>query len=164
MIEKDIYDYLQPLMPELQWVNAYLDTVPAPKGDYATFNLINLDPIGWNISKYKGYDEEKELIEVGYTQEKIYTVQLDFFGANSLNNANTFRQILTMRMQQPGNSIGLKSVSNIRNLTELKTDKKYQKRYNFDIELFIVDEVVMTQPAIENATIEIVNRGNGETN
>ena len=161
MLENTLYDYLQPLMPELQWVNAFLDEDPLPKGDYATFNIINLDPIGWNIPKQNSYDKETGLITVGNTQEKVYTIQLDFFGENALNNANTFRQILMMNLQKPKLSVGLKSVSGIRNLTFLQTNKKYQKRYNFDIELFIVDEVTRTEPTIETATIKIVNRGNG---
>lgn len=162
MIEKDLYDYLQALMPTLQWCNPYFDRVPLPEDgrDFATFNLINLSPIGWNIPKQNSYDAEKNEITVGYTQEKVYTVQLDFFGANAMNNANTYRQILTMNLQRPKMKVGLKTVSPIRNLTSLLTNKKWQKRYEFEIDLFIVDEVSTTQPAIETATITIVNRGN----
>lgn len=162
MIEKDLYDYLQPLMPELQWCNPYINDYPLPTDgrDFATFTLINLSPIGWNIPKTKEYDEETGLVTVGYTQQKVYTVQLDFYGKNALDNANTFRQYLTMNLQRPGMTTGLKSVSPLRNLTSLITNKKWERRYEFEIELFIVDEVVTTQPIIETATIKIVNRGN----
>lgn len=162
MLEKDLYDYLQALMPALQWCNPFLDRVPLPEDgrDFATFNLINLSPIGWNSPKQNSYDEETGQITVGYTQQKVYTVQLDFFGENAMNNANTYRQILTMNLQRPALKVGLKSVSPLRNLTSLLTNKKWQKRYEFEIDLFIVDEVQTTEPAIETATIKIVNRGN----
>ena len=161
MVEQTIYDYLQMRMPELQFCNPFIDKYALPNGDFATFNVISVATDGWVQNQYISDKDYK--ITVGNTQQKIYRVQLDFYGPNALNNCNVFRQTLQMNLQKPDLEIGLKSVSEMRNLTALLTDKKYQLRYNFDIELFIIDTVLTEQPVIEKATIEIVNRGNNNT-
>ena len=57
MTETQIYDYLQSLMPSLQFVNPYTDSVPLPKkGDFATFNILSVEDRGWSQDRQTGYD------------------------------------------------------------------------------------------------------------
>ena len=160
MTETQIYDYLQAKMPTLQFVNPFIDMEALPKDteDFATFNIIGIETDGWNTNQY--LSDKNNVITVENDQQKIYRVQLDFYGPNACSNANIFRQTLQVNLQFPSLDVGLKTISEIRNLTQLLTNKKWQKRYNFDIELFIIESVLTEQPVIDNATIEIINRGN----
>ena len=59
MTETQVYDYLQSLMPSIQFVNPYTDSVPLPKkGDFATFNILSVEDRGWSQDRQTGYDAE----------------------------------------------------------------------------------------------------------
>jgi hypothetical protein len=87
-------------------------------------------------------------------------VQFDFYGPDALNNATVFKQNLQVGLATQTGIADLKSMSEIRNLTFLMENKAYMHRYNFDTEMFVVDTITKTTPAIETAEITIVNRGN----
>ena len=57
MTETQVYDYLQSLMPSIQFVNPYTDSVPLPKkGDFATFNILSVEDRGWSQDRQTGSD------------------------------------------------------------------------------------------------------------
>lgn len=160
MTEKGLYDFLQSLMPELQFINAYTDDAPVPLSDYATFNVLDISDRGWSQKRQKSYDDEKHTVISAYDVQRIYTVQLDFYGQNAFDNARVFKQTLQVALTKTFGIADLKQMSPIRNLTFLQENKQWMKRYNFDVELFVVDTVERTSPVIETAKITIVNRGN----
>lgn len=161
MQENKLYDYLQNLMPDLQFVNPYTDNVPLPKkGDYATFNILDVTDRGWSQPRQIGYNSETGLISLAYDVQRVYRVQLDFYGPNAFDNATLFKQTLQVNLSNTFGDADLKMLSPIRNLTFLQENKRYMRRYNFDAEVFVVDTITRTSPAIETAEITIVNRGN----
>lgn len=162
MTEKDLYDYLQALMPELQFIENYTDDVPVPLTDYATFNVLDITDRGWSQGRQVEYNEERDkgVVKTLYDVQRIYHVQLDFFGANAYDNASVFKQTLQVGLVKKFGVVDLKSLSPIRNLTFLQENKAWLKRYSFDAELFVVDTVERGSPIIETATVQIVNRGN----
>lgn len=162
MTENDLYDYLQALMPELQFIDNYTDDVPVPLTDYATFNVLNIADRGWSQGRQAVYNEERDkgVVKTYYDVQRIYTVQLDFYGANAYDNASKFKQTLQVALAKKFGVVDLKMLSPIRNLTFLQENKTWQKRYNFDAELFVVDTVERNSPIIETATVKIINRGN----
>lgn len=162
MTENDLYNYLQSLMPKLQFVNPYTDKVPLPPvgTDYATFNILNVDDRGWSQARQTGYDEQTGVITLEWDVQRIYSIQLDFYGPNALNNATVFKQTLQVGLAKTFGVADLKTLSPIRNLTFLQENKTYMKRYNFDVDVFVVDTITNTSPAIEYAEIKIINRGN----
>ena len=144
MKEEVLFDILQNAMPNyLKFVNPYIDNATIPNGDFATMNILNIQDVGRSQEKQEDYDDTKVYIK--YTQTRIYTVQLDFYGKNSLDNCNTFRQTLQVnldRLSHIGESkVGLKTMSNTRNLTDLLDDKRFLRRYSFDVELFVIDKI-----------------------
>lgn len=161
MQESKLYDYLQSLMPELQFVNPYTDNVPLPKeGDFATFNILDVTDRGWSQDRQTGYNEETGTVSVAWDVQRIYRVQIDFYGDNAFDNASVFKQTLQVNLAQQYGLADLKQISSIRNLTFLQENKQWLRRYSFDAEVFIVDTVEQTSPVIETATVKIVNRGN----
>lgn len=161
MTEHELYDYLQSLMPELQFVEPYTDNVPLPKPgiNFATFNVLGISDIGWSQPRHEKYDKENGLITVAYDVQRIYRVQLDFYGPEAFNNASLFKHTLQVNLTKNFNIADLKKISDIRNLTFLQENKKYMKRYNFDVELFIVDTITKTSRAIQTAEISIHSFG-----
>lgn len=161
MTETQVYDYLQSLMPSLQFVNPYTDSVPLPKkGDFATFNILSVEDRGWSQDRQTGYDAETGTVGVAWDVQRIYRVQIDFYGENAFYNATVFKQTLQVNLAQKYGPADLKQLSPIRNLSFLQENKQWLRRYNFDAEVFIVDTVEQTSPVIETATVKIVNRGN----
>ena len=161
MTETQVYDYLQSLMPSLQFVNPYTDSVPLPKkGDFATFNILSVEDRGWSQDRQTGYDAETGTVWVAWDVQRIYRVQIDFYGENAFDNATVFKQTLQVNLAQKYGPADLKQLSPIRNLSFLQENKQWLRRYNFDAEVFIVDTVEQTSPVIETATVKIVNRGN----
>ena len=161
MTETQVYDYLQSLMPSLQFVNPYTDSVPLPKkGDFATFNILSVEDRGWSQDRQTGYDAETGTVGVAWDVQRIYRVQIDFYGENAFYNATVFKQTLQVNLAQKYGPADLKQLSPIRNLSFLQKNKQCLRRYNFDAEVFIVDTVEQTSPVIETATVKIVNRGN----
>lgn len=161
MKEHDLYDYLQSLMPSLQFVNPYIDDKPLPEveTDFATFNVLNISDIGWSQPRHEEYDKEAGMITVAYDVQRVYQIQLDFYGPEAFNNASLFKQTLQVNLTKNSNIADLKKISDIRNLTFLQENKKYMKRYNFNVEVFIVDTIKNTSTAIEKAQINIYGFG-----
>lgn len=154
--------YLRALMPEIQWVQPYLDNepLPPPNTNWATLNIMNISDRGWSQARQTEYDPETGLTTQAYDVQRIYAVQFDFYGPDALNNATAFKQNLQVGLATQTGIADLKSMSEIRNLTFLMENKAYMHRYNFDTEMFVVDTITKTTPAIETAEITIVNRGN----
>lgn len=163
----DLYDYLQSQMPTLQFVNPYTDTDPLPTNetnnpDYATMNVLGVDDRGWAQTVQTGYDAEQGTNSLRFDTQRIYRVQIDFYGPNAFDNATVFKQTLQVNLTKQKTTVDLKSMSEIRNLTSLDDSKTYVHRYNFDVEVFLVDSITQTTPVIESAKITIVNRGNNQ--
>lgn len=164
MKRNELFDYLQSLMPTLQWVNPYHDNSPLPPvgTNWATFNVLRIADRGWSQRRPTAYDNDTGLITNAYDVQRIYTVQMDFYGPDAFDNAATYKQYLQVGLTTKFGIADLKEISEIRNLTFLQENKEYMHRYEFDADLFIVDTIQQTAPGIESAEIQIVNRGNGK--
>ena len=110
------------------------------------------------------YVEETDTLNINYNQLKVATIQLDFYGPDALTYCNYYKQVLKMNFQVSKGQglLDLKKISDIRDLTFLEPNKHFCRRYNFDIEAYIVDTIQISSQYIDSATIQIVNRGNGE--
>ena len=158
MTENDLYNTLQGLMPEgVQFVDPYLDEVPLPKGDYVQMNIIDIEPIAWNQRRVDTSDEEKATF--AYDIERIYRVQVDFYGANSFDNASLFHQSLMVDIVEDDDTVCLKKIGDIQNRCFLQENKKYLRRYGFDIELFIVDTITKDSPYLKNIVVNLARIG-----
>ena len=159
-----LYDYLQSQMPTLQFVDPYLEDVPLPANDtdYATMNVLGVTDRGWAQTVQTGYDATKGTNSLRFDTQRIYRIQIDFYGPNAFSNATAFKQTLQVNLAKQKTTVDLKSLSDIRNLTSLQENKGYIHRYNFDVEVFVVDSITQTTPVIESAKITIVNRGNNQ--
>lgn len=164
MTRNDLYDYLQSQMPTIQFVNPYLETDPLPRHDvdFATMNIIGVDDRGWAQTVQTGYDESAGTTSLRFDTQRIYRVQIDFYGPNAFENATAFKQTLQVNLAKQKTTVDLKSMSGIRNLTSLDDSKQYNHRYSFDVEVFLVDSITQSTPVIETAKITIVNRGNNQ--
>lgn len=154
--------YLESLMPTIQWVAPYLSNTPLPPigTDWGQINILRVSDRGWSQGRNQSYDDDKGLITVAYDVQRVYSIQIDFFGPNALENALVFKQNLQVGL---ANNIGiadLKVMSEIRNLTQLLENTNYMHRYEFDVDVFVVDTITKTTPVIETAEITIINRGN----
>lgn len=158
----ELSTYLRALMPEIQWVQPYLNNspLPPPNTNWATLNIVGVADRGWSQARQSAYDDTTGLITQEYDVQRIYTVQFDFYGPDAFYNACRFKQNLQVGLATQTGIADLKSMSEIRNLTFLMENKAYMHRYNFDTEMFVVDTITKTTPAIETAQITIVNRGN----
>ena len=158
MTENDLYNTLQVLMPEgVQFVDPYLDEVPLPKSDYVQMNIIDIEPIAWNQRRVETSDEEKATF--AYDIERIYRVQVDFYGANAFDNASLFHQSLMVNIVEDDDTVCLKKIGDIQNRCFLQENKKYLRRYGFDIELFIVDTITKDSPYLKNIVVNLARIG-----
>ena len=158
MTENDLYNTLQGLMPEgVQFVDPYLDEVPLPKGDCVQMNIIDIEPIAWNQRRVDTSDEEKATF--AYDIERIYRVQVDFYGANAFDNASLFHQSLMVNIVEDDDTVCLKKIGDIQNRCFLQENKKYLRRYGFDIELFIVDTITKDSPYLKNIVVNLARIG-----
>lgn len=158
MTENDLYDTLQGLMPKgVQFVDPYLDEVPLPKGDYVQMNIIDIQPIAWNQRRVNTLSEEKAVF--AYDIERIYRVQVDFYGANSFDNASYFHQALMVNIVEDDDTLCLKKIGDIQNRCFLQENKKYLRRYGFDIELFVVDTITKDSPYLKNIVVNLARIG-----
>lgn len=164
MTENDLYDKLQALMPEgVQFIDPYLDEVPTPLGDYAQFNVLDRENIGWCQERYLNRDEvNPPSLQIAYDVQRIYTIQIDFYGENAYDYAGVYQQTLQQNMvdDEIGEELCFKSVSSVENRTFLQENKKYKKRYGFDIQCFVVDTITKDSPYFDKIKVRIVNRGN----
>ena len=161
MRESDLYDTLQALMPEgVQFVDPYLDEVPLPNGDYAQMNVLDVKPIGWNQKRYVSTDDVKRTVKYDYDLEKVYKVQIDFYGEGAFDNAVSFHQNLMANAVDDDSVVNLKVIGDIQNRCFLQENKKFLKRYGFDIELFVVDTITKDSPRLENILVNLARDGN----
>lgn len=165
MAPNQIYDFLQSLMPPLQWVNPYLsdDAIPPVDTDWATFNIMRVDDRGWSQPRQTSYDANTGIITLAYDVQRIYSLQLDFYGPNAFENASVFKQTLQVALARQHGIGDLKALSGIRNLTFLQEDKEYMPRYNFDVDIFVVDTITQTAPVIEKAIITKIYRAGAKS-
>ena len=154
--------YLESLMPRIQWVAPYLSDVPLPPvgTNWGQINIIRVSDRGWSQPRQKSYDDKTGIITQEYDVQRVYSIQIDFFGPDALQNATEFKQNLQVGLANNFGIADLKVMSEIRNLTQLLENKCYLHRYEFDVDVFVVDTITKTTPAIETATVTIVNRGN----
>ncbi len=162
MKQRELYDYLQSCMPTLQWLNPYTDRDPLPPvgANYATFNVMRVDDRGWSQQRPTEYDTTTGLISIDYDVQRIYSLQLDFYGPDAFDNATVFKQTLQVNLAHKFGIADLKVMSEIRNLTFLQENTEYMPRYNFDVDVFVVDTITQTTPGIERVQIKIVGSGN----
>lgn len=149
-------------MPELQWVMPYDsdDALPPVGTNWGQINILRVFDRGWSQRrKSTVYDDKTGLITQSWDVQRIYSVQIDFFGPGALDNATRFKQTLQVGLATEYGIADLKVMSEIRNLTELLENKTYMHRYEFDVDVFVVDTITKTTPVIETAEITIVNRG-----
>lgn len=155
MTESKLYDILQSLLPKgVQFVDPYLDKVPVPKGDYCQFCLLNRQNIGWNQERQITSDDDS--VTSAYDIERVYFVQVDFYGENAFENAGLFNQTLMQNLQdEETEEVAIKRIGDVENRVFLAENKQYQKRYGFDIELFIVDTISKEYPYIKSVKTNI---------
>ena len=155
--ETQVYDALQELMPAgVQFVDPYLDEVPTPLGDWAQMNIFDRTNIGWNQKRYTSHDEQTGKATYSYDVERIYHIQIDFYGENAYDNAGIYQQTLQQSLVDEDGILDLKTVGVVENRTYLQENKKYQKRYGFDIEVFVVDTITKESPFIDTIKPEYV--------
>lgn len=149
-------------MPEIQWVRPYQDGNPIPpvNTNWGQINIMNISDKGWSQARQTEYNEDTGIISQSYDVQRIYSVQIDFYGPDALDKATVFKQKLQVGLVNHNDFADLKVMSEIRNMTQLLENKAYMHRYNFDVDVFVVDTITETTPAIETAQITIVNRGN----
>lgn len=149
-------------MPELQWVMPYDsdDALPPVGTNWGQINIIRVFDRGWSQRrKSTVYDDKTGLITQSWDVQRIYSVQIDFFGPDALDNATRFKQTLQVGLATEYGIADLKVMSEIQNLTQLLENTSYMHRYEFDVDVFVVDTITKTTPVIETAEITIVNRG-----
>ncbi|MBR2771614.1 MAG: hypothetical protein IKD78_06330 [Bacteroidales bacterium] len=115
---------------------------------------------GWSQGRQTAYDDTTGLITVSYDVQRVYSIQIDFFGPNALENALRFKQFLQVGLCSEHGIADMKVMSEIRNLTFLQENTEYISRFNFDADVYVVDTITKTTPAVDNAQITIINRGN----
>lgn len=152
MIEKDLFDVLQAMLPaEVQYINPYIDDAPVPKGNYCQFNIIDRSNIGWNQDRYVSENNVKKTVTYAHDIQRIYTVQIDFYGKDAFDLAGQYNQILMQSLIDDDNwQVDLKKIGTVENRCFLPENKKYQRRYGFDVELFVIDTITDETPYIEN--------------
>lgn len=160
----ELSKYLRSLMPEIQWVQPYLDDVPLPPPgtNWATLNIMGVSDRGWSQARQAGYAPDTGLITQDYDVQRIYSIQFDFYGPDAMDTATRFKQNLQVGLVTQHGIADLKVMTDIRNLTFLMENKMYISRFSFDADVYVVDTITKTTPAIDNAQVTIVNRGNNK--
>lgn len=161
MTRNQLSTYLRGLMPELQWVMPYetYDSLPPVGTNWGQISILRVSDRGWSQDRQTAYDERTGTISQAWDVQRIYSIQIDFFGPDALENATVFKQTLQVGLATEYGIADLKVMSEIRNMTQLLENTNYIHRYNFDVDVFVVDTITKTTPVIETAEITIVNRG-----
>ena len=108
------------------------------------FNISSSNTIGRSAPrKLENTDTD---IDIAWDVNKIYNVQIDFYGINSFDNAEKFQQILQVKLdletENKNSKFNFKSVGGeIRNMTDLVENKTFLKRYGFNVELFTIETI-----------------------
>ena len=160
MKRSDIFDYIQKNAPAgIQFVDPYLSDVPLPKGDFVSLNILPVEDVAASQHRTMAYDAESGTVSVTYSQERIYTVQFDCFGADALDTALMLKQRLKdFFYDTPDTLFNLKTVTDIENLSDLLDNKRYLERYSFRMSFYIMDEWTdENQPALEQVATAAVD-------
>lgn len=153
--EQEVFDALQTMMPAgLQFVDPYQDKVPVPLGDWAQMNIFERTNIGWNQKRYTKTKNGNAVYE--YDVQRVYHIQIDFYGENAYNNAGIYQQTLQQSLVDEDGILDLKTVGAVENRTFLQENKKYQRRYGFDIEVFVIDTITKESPYFDTIKPEYV--------
>lgn len=160
MKEKELYDLLQSLMPnDLQFINPYIDKAIPPLVDFAQMNILFVEDKARSQERQVSYNEEEKTVVIAYDQTRIYTIQLDFYGKNALENCNIFKQSLQVnldRLSHIGKStVGLKTMEATKNLTFFLENKTFFRRYSFNIDLYVIDSIEKEVKYLDLAKIKI---------
>lgn len=159
-MDNRVYNYLQSLLPNnLQFVESYQEDVPIPLKDWVQMNILSVRNIGRSIERQGEVDTENKQVQALYDIEQVYKIQFDFYGNNAFSNASIYLQTLQVNLDEntqlnSSNQINLKTFSEIRNLTDLLENKKFLKRYNFDIELYVIQTISKQQIYLDKMIIE----------
>ena len=164
MQEQKLYDFLQGLLPNgLQFMNPFLDSDPVPLDDFVQMTVLPVHPVGLSQQREASFSDEQKTVQVAYDLERIYKVQFDFYGRKAFENALLYQQTLEVNLRETLKSpCTLKTFSQIRNLTDLQENKRFLKRYSFDVDLYIVDSILKEQPYLTTFQNTLVRVGNGE--
>ena len=135
------------------------DSLPPVGTNWGQISILRVSDRGWSQDRQTAYDERTGTISQAWDVQRIYSIQIDFFGPDALENATVFKQTLQVGLATQTGIADLKVMSEIRNLTQLLENTNYMHRYNFDVDVFVVDTITKTTPVIETAEITIVNRG-----
>lgn len=148
-------------MPQIQWVRPYQSNNPLPPvdTDWGQITIMTVSDRGWSQARQKSFNETTGVITQEYDVQRVYSIQIDFYGPNAFDNATRFKQTLQVGLVNNFGIADLKLMSEIRNQTQLLENKAYLHRYGFDVDVFVVDTITTTTPAIETAQVTIVNRG-----
>ena len=160
MKRSDIFDYIQKNSPAgIQFVDPYLSDVPLPKGDFVSLNILPVEDVAASQHRTTAYAAEAGTVSVTYSQERIYTVQFDCFGADALDTALMLKQRLKdFFYDTPDTLFNLKTVTDIENLSDLLDNKRYLERYSFRMSFYIMDEWTdENQPALEQVATAAVD-------
>ena len=160
MKRSDIFDYIQKHSPAgIQFVDPYLSDVPLPKGDFVSLNILPVEDVAASQHRTTAYDAESGTVSVPYSQERIYTVQFDCFGADALDTALMLKQRLKdFFYNTPDTLFNLKTVTDIENLSDFLDNKRYLERYSFRMSFYIMDKWTdENQPALEQVATAAVD-------
>lgn len=148
MTEEQVFDYLQSMLPNgLQFVDPYQDEVPQPKGDWAQMNVLDRQNIGLSQRKTDFVDTGTGEITFAYDIQRIYEIQFDFYGENAYDNAGIYQQTLQVNLCNDENEqMCFKTIGSVENRTFLQENKKYQRRYGFDLTCFVIDTIQQESP------------------
>lgn len=135
------------------------DSLPPVGTNWGQISILRVSDRGWSQDRQTAYDERTGTISQAWDVQRIYSIQIDFFGPDALENATVFKQTLQVGLATEYGIADLKVMSEIRNMTQLLENTNYIHRYNFDVDVFVVDTITKTTPVIETAEITIVNRG-----
>lgn len=160
MREKEVYDFLQSLLPAgLQFVDPYQDEVPQPLTDWAQMTILSREPIGWSQEYYIGDSENGDAIFKADIN-RVYDVQFDFYGESAFDNAGEYQQRIQVALSQDiNNKMDLKNMGVVENRTFLQENKKYQKRYGFDLSCFVVDTITSESPYFDKIKTKLLRYG-----
>ena len=157
MTDERIVSYLKGLLPEFQWAAPYLDGKAVPKygSDWGTIVVLFREPTGRTQERLDRRNDDGTITVRNDVQERVL-VQFTYFGANAADLSRRHRHLLLAAFQaaELPDDIGLAGkTGQIRNITELLGDKRWERMYSFDVELFAIDTVEIAYPAIAGADI-----------
>ncbi|MFV0627043.1 MAG: LIC_12616 family protein [Alphaproteobacteria bacterium] len=158
MNEKEIYDFLQDLLPkEIRYINPYIDEGTIPNGSFVQMAVVNIKDSGVFDERQIGFNEENDKIIMEYDQNRIYVVQFDSYGIDAFDNISRIKAILNVNLWYKKNPLlDLGYASNIDNLTWLQPNQEYIQRWSFRIELISVFTIRQEHEYFEDIKVKNV--------